>query len=177
MAKKVNFDVSERLDITCRRGDSFSMTLTLKDSSGTALPLVTDEYSFVMQVRTDAAAARAKGVTGLILSTIDLGPKATKRDGTERAFEEFVLDNSGNLTITATAETMRSVPAGVYVYDIQQIKPNSTTGVDEHTTILRGSFKVNEDVSDATPTDAQQQAASQLQGLSAQELLNRLRGT
>lgn len=177
MAKKVNFDVSERLDITCRRGDSFSMTLTLKDSAGTALPLVTDDYSFVMQVRTDANAARAKGVAGLVLSTIDLGPKAMKKDGTERAFEEFVLDDNGNLTITATAETMRSVPAGSYVYDIQQIKPNATTGVDEHTTILRGSFKVNEDVSDATPTDAQQQMANQIQGLSAQDLLNRLRNT
>lgn len=154
MAKKVNFDVSERLDITCRRGDSFSMTLTLKDSSGTALTLVTDNYSFVMQVRTDVRAARSKGTAGLVLSTIDVGPKARKRDGTERAFEEFVLDNSGNLTISATAETMRSVPAGSYVYDIQQIKPNTTTGVDEHTTILRGSFKVNEDISDATPLES-----------------------
>lgn len=154
MAKKVNFDVSERLDITCRRGDSFSMTLTLKDSSGTALTLVTDNYSFVMQVRTDVRAARSKGTVGLVLSTLDVGPKARKRDGTERSFEEFVLDNSGNLTISATAETMRSVPAGSYVYDIQQIKPNTTTGVDEHTTILRGSFKVNEDISDATPLES-----------------------
>ena len=36
MASKVNLDISERLDITCRRGDTFSLTLTLKDSSGTA---------------------------------------------------------------------------------------------------------------------------------------------
>ena len=46
---------------------------------------------------------------------------------------------------------MRKIPGGLYVYDIQQIKPNTTTGVDEHTTILRGNFRVNEDVSDATP--------------------------
>ena len=62
MAKKVNLDVSERLDITCRRGDSFSITLTLKDSSGTALPLATDNYSFVMQVRTGINASKAKGI-------------------------------------------------------------------------------------------------------------------
>ena len=50
MANRVNLDVSERLDITCRKGDTFSLTVTLKDSSGTALPLVTDNYSFLMQV-------------------------------------------------------------------------------------------------------------------------------
>jgi hypothetical protein len=151
MAKKVNLDVSERLDITCRRGDSFSITLTLKDSSGTALPLATDNYSFVMQVRTGINASKAKGTAGLVLSTQELGPKAIGRDGVQRSFEPFVVDNSGNLTITATAETMRKIPGGLYVYDIQQIKPNTTTGVDEHTTILRGNFRVNEDVSDATP--------------------------
>ena len=152
MAKKVNLDVSERLDITCRRGDSFSITLTLKDSSGTVLPLVTDEYSFVMQVRTSADAARAKGTSGLVLSTLDIGPKALYRDGSQRAFEPFVLDDSGNVTISATAETMRIIPGGFYVYDLQQIKPNATTGNDDHTTILRGNFRVIEDISDATPT-------------------------
>ena len=34
MANKVNLDVSEVLDITCRQGDTFELTLTLKDSSG-----------------------------------------------------------------------------------------------------------------------------------------------
>ena len=137
MAKKVNFDQSQKLDITCRRGDSFSMTITLKDSSGTALPLVTDEYSFVMQVRDSLRSASAKGTAGLVLSTVDVGPKALRSNGVEMAFEGFVLDDSGNLTISATAETMRFVPAGNYIYDLQQIKPNSSTGVDDHKTILR----------------------------------------
>ena len=147
---KVNLDVSERLDITCRRGDSFSLTVTLKDSSGTALPLVTDEYRFDMQVRVNQNAARAKGSAGLVLTTVERGPKATNRDGTLRAFEPFTLDNNGNVTIEATAETMRKIPGGKYIYDLVQVKPNSTTGNDEHTTILRGNFTVNEDVTDAT---------------------------
>ena len=147
---KVNLDVSERLDITCRRGDSFSLTVTLKDSSGTALPLLTDEYSFVMQVRVNQAAARAKGTAGLVLSTVEKGPKAVNRDRTQRSFEPFTLDNNGNVTITATAETMRKIPGGNYIYDLQQIKPNTTTGNDEHTTVLRGNFVVNEDISDAS---------------------------
>jgi len=153
MAKKVNLDVSEKLDITCRRGDTFSLTVTLKDSAGTALPLATDNYSFVMQVRSSGTSARAKGASGLILGTKGIGSRATDAKGQERSFESFVTDDSGNVTITATASTMREVPAGSYIYDLQQIKPNTTTGVDVHTTILRGSFRVNQDISEATQTD------------------------
>ena len=153
MAKKVNLDVSEKLDITCRRGDTFSMTVTLKDSDGVALPLATDNYSFVMQVRDSATSAKAKGASGLILGTKGLGSRAVDAKGQERSFEEFVTDDSGNVTITATASTMREVPSGSYIYDLQQIKPNTTTGVDVHTTILKGAFRVNQDISEATQTD------------------------
>ena len=153
MAKKVNFDQSQKLDITCRRGDSFSMTITLKDSSGTGFRIVTDDYSFVMQVRSSLRSAQSKGTSGLVCLLLVLGQCKKKRRWID-VLEEFTLDDSGNLTIRATAETMRFVPAGSYIYDLQQIKPNATTGVDDHKTILRGSFKVNEDVSDATPTPA-----------------------
>ena len=47
----VNLDTADNLSITCRQGDTFELTITLKDSSGTALPLVTDDYKFLMQVR------------------------------------------------------------------------------------------------------------------------------
>jgi hypothetical protein len=153
MAKKVNLDVSEKLDITCRKGDTFSLTLTLKDSDGVALPLATDNYSFVMQVRDSATSAVSKGASGLILGTKGVGSKAVDAKGQERSFETFVVDDSGNVTITATAATMREVPAGSYIYDIQQIKPNTTTGVDVHSTILKGNFRVNQDISEAVQTD------------------------
>ena len=152
MANKVNLDVSEKLDITCKKGDTFSLTVTLKDSSGTALPLATDGYSFVMQVRDSGTSARTKGASGLILGTKGLGSRAVDSKGQERSFESFVTDDNGNVTITATASTMREVPAGNYIYDLQQIKPNTTTGVDVHTTILRGNFRVNQDISEAVET-------------------------
>ena len=152
MAKKVNLDVSEKLDITCRRGDTFSLTVTLKDSDGVALPLATDKYSFVMQVRDGNVSAVEKGASGLIIGTKGLGSKAVDAKGQERSFESFVTDDSGNVTITATATTMRQVPAGNYIYDLQQIKPNTTTGVDVHTTILKGAFRVNQDISEAVQT-------------------------
>ena len=45
---KVNFDTSKKLDITCRRGDSFSLELTLKDSSGNLLNLHNDSFNFLV---------------------------------------------------------------------------------------------------------------------------------
>lgn len=135
MASKVNLDVSEKLDITCRRGDTFSLTVTLKDSSGVALPLVTDGYSFLMQVHDSS-----KKSSTLIISSRNLGKQ------TENTFEEFEIDNSGNVTIKATASTMRLIKAGRYKYDLQFVLPVS--GLDDtHTTVLFGSFIVNDDVS------------------------------
>ena len=57
MASKVNLDVAERLDITCKRGDTFSLTLTLNDSSGTAIDLT--GYEFLMDVKTNPARTRS----------------------------------------------------------------------------------------------------------------------
>lgn len=135
MANKVNLDVSEKLDITCRRGDTFSLTVTLKDSSGTALTLSTSNYKFLMQVY----GAGRRGASPVLGST-NLGVKISN------VFEEFVIDDSGNLTITATAATMRNIKAGRYIYDLQYVLPTSS-GVDTHTTVLRGNFIVNDDVS------------------------------
>ena len=147
MASKVNLDVSEVLDITCRQGDTFELTLTLKDSSGSGLNLSTDNYSFVMQVwpsnrrgSNPLIATTEKGLKGRNLNTEELPGAAY--------FEPFVVDDNGNVTIKATAATMRNVPAGRYVYDLQFILPTAS-GVDTHTTVLRGSFTINEDVTKA----------------------------
>ena len=150
MANKVNLDISEVLDITCRQGDTFELTLTLKDSSGSGLNLSTDKYSFVMQVwpsgrkgSNPIIASTEKGLKGRVLP-----PNITQNQSREAYFEPFVVDDNGNVTIKATASTMRRVPAGRYIYDLQYILP-TTSGVDTHTTILRGSFVVNEDVTKA----------------------------
>ena len=39
MGQSVNLDVSEKLKITTRRGDNFSLTLTLKDNTGTVVDM------------------------------------------------------------------------------------------------------------------------------------------
>jgi hypothetical protein len=142
MASKVNLDESTRLDITCKRGDTFTLTVTLKDSAGTALPLATDNYRFIVQVRENLL-PNETGKGGLILGTSDVGVKAANN------FEPVSVDDSGNATIQASALTMRSIASGKYSYDIQYIKPSTTGGLDIHKTILFGSFVVNEDISEA----------------------------
>jgi hypothetical protein len=144
------------MDITCKRGDTFSLTITLKDSAGTALPLATDNYRFIVQVRqqVDNRVRTANGKGGLVLGTQDIGDKAVDRAGAESNFEPVIVDDSGNATIEASAKVMRGVPSGKYVYDIQYIKPNTSGGLDTHKTILYGNFTVNEDISEAIESGA-----------------------
>ena len=52
MAQKANLDVSEKLDVSCKRGDSFELFLNIKDSASVALPLLTDGYEFIIQIKT-----------------------------------------------------------------------------------------------------------------------------
>ena len=75
-----------------------------------------------------------------VLGSSNLGKKV------DNSFEPFVLDDSGNVTITATANTMRRVVPGKYNYDLQYVLPTDS-GIDTHTTVLKGSFIVNEDIS------------------------------
>tara|TARA_Y100000592_G_scaffold100486_1_gene180754 strand:- start:423 stop:881 length:459 start_codon:yes stop_codon:yes gene_type:complete len=144
MAKKVNLDIAQKLNITCRRGDTFRLSLTLKDADGDPLTLVTNSYQFVMQVRDSA---KSDGETGLILSTIYGRPiNADPNTGTIEAMGPESTDNindSGIVNIVIPDTVMRSVPSGRYVYDLQYVI-NDTT----HTTILEGAFVVNEDVSE-----------------------------
>ncbi len=144
MAKKVNLDIAQKLNITCRRGDTFRLSLTLKDADGEPLALVTNKYQFVMQVRDSA---KSDGETGLILSTIYGRPiNADPNTGTIQAMgpdEADNITNNGIVNIIIPDTVMRSVPSGRYVYDLQYVI-NDTT----HTTILEGAFVVNEDVSE-----------------------------
>ena len=168
----VNLDTSTRLDITCRRGDTFELTLTLKDGSGTALPLVTDDYKFLMQVRESRNVASSRqaqrlarplrralalsgggggeadpereygedgvaSVDGILIGSAELG----KKGGVNFSFNN--VDDNGNVTVFLSALDMGKVKAGRYKYDLQ-----FKTGTTEKT-ILKGSFKVNDDISKA----------------------------
>ena len=155
MASSVNLDTSDTLDITCRKGDTFSLTINLKNSSGTALTLSTSKYEFLMQVKSESVSRRGRTVeSNLILGTASAAKKNQPRVKDQANvsgqlnFETPTVDDSGNVTIEASANTMSKVPSGSYKYDLQYILP-STTGLDTHRTVLSGSFTVNPDVTEA----------------------------
>jgi hypothetical protein len=142
MANSVNLDVSEKLNITCRRGDTFSLTLTLKDSTGTAIQLATLGYEFLMDVKTNPQRSRTGTLEREVIASSALSSSQSKVDTKlSNGFEFTDISDSGTVNITASADVMKEFPVGVYVYDIQQ-KVGDTI-----TTILQGSFKVNEDIS------------------------------
>lgn len=157
MASSVNLDTSDILNITCRKGDTFSITINLKDSSGTALTLSTSNYEFLMQVKSQSTTRNRSGSrseSSLILGTASAAKKNQGRVKNQSNvsgdlnFEVPTVDDSGNVTIEASAETMSKVPSGSYSYDLQYILPSSS-GLDTHRTVLRGSFTVNPDVTEA----------------------------
>ena len=147
---KVDLDQSSRLDITCRRGDTFNMSLTLKDSDGVVLPLVSDFYKFTMQVRGRKA---ADGTRPIVIGTDT--SEAGHGTGVANGTADFVFNTdltagaeTGIVVITVPATEMRTVDPGSYTYDLQYVGPNANANTIEgpHTTVLFGSFIVNGDV-------------------------------
>ena len=150
---KVNFDISKRLDITTRKGDSFNLQLTLKDSSGNALNLYGSdgESKFYMQVRDNMTSTEGNGV---VLYT----------DNTENSADENLIsqkltvtitdvsstadaDATGIVTISTSAEEMKLVEPGRYVYDLQYEDPGNTVdSAADRKTILYGTFTVIDDI-------------------------------
>jgi len=140
MATKVNLDVSEKLNITCKKGDTFNLGLLMKDSDGD--PLDVSDYRFLMQVKGDPDPVT--GERPLIIGTASEGKVAQKDDsGVATNFNiDLTAGSGGNVTIQAAASTMALIQAASYVYDIQQ-----TTAGDVTTTIFEGRFIVNDDIS------------------------------
>lgn len=114
---QVQLDVAKRLDITCRKGDTFNLVINVTDSAGTAVDLST--YSFKMQVKeTDTSSTN-------VISNDDITITGTA---------------AGVLTVNIPSTVMTSVSGGLYVYDLQTINAGVTQ------TWLTGVLKVNEDV-------------------------------
>lgn len=129
----VDLDQSSRLDITCRRGDTFNMSLTLKDSNNVAIDFEANTYSFLMQVK------GRKGADGIRPTILDTNSAANPADGD--GFQFTANTNDGNVSITVPADEMRAVEPGSYTYDLQYIDPDGN-----HVTILFGAFIINGDI-------------------------------
>lgn len=113
----VNLNTAERLDITCRRGDTFVLDVNVKDSDGVALDATL--YGYKMEVRQDEAG-------DVVIASTDITVTGV---------------SSGKVTITITASNMLRT-AGVYVYGLQATKTSDST-VE---TWLFGTFEIVQDI-------------------------------
>jgi hypothetical protein len=118
----LQLDQAQRVDIVCRRGDTFKMVLNVTSSTGAPVNVTpATSFNYKMEVReTDTA-------TGTIIAS-----------------GSFVFSGtaSGVLTVTVSSTVMAEVDSGLYVYDLQ------TTRVSDAfvQTWIYGTFKINEDV-------------------------------
>jgi len=174
MANQINLDRSQRVDITCKRGDTFNLNLELKDSEGNPLRLgedqesiepavdpLSEKYYYTLEVReadTDDALASSPADNGYLLringtvSTTSIG--LITFSATHEQMGAAVDTNSDLSPEDPTA----GLSAGLYVYDIQQKivdlgDDNATGGTGDNAdeissieTLLYGTFKVVEDV-------------------------------
>ncbi len=124
-ATKINLDTSSRVDVTCRKGDTFSLRLTVTNSTGGAAFKSGDVFLF--EVRHS-----------------DIGDHVKNTDNVN--FAASVTADSDDVTakfidITVAASVMKTMPSGLYIYDVEQ----KTAAVVS--TLIFGTLKVNEDVS------------------------------
>lgn len=171
MANTLNLDRSQRLDVVCKRGDTFKMNLELKDDDGTAIEMnptnpqeTTPYYAFKMEVRAaDTDDVVGTGTGGYLIqkfATIEgrTGASApTVSNSTNLA--TFKIEH-GEMGIDLANGNTNNLDAGVYVYDIEKRLYNSepssltpnfadalhSTTPDDVETILYGVFTVNEDI-------------------------------
>tara|TARA_R100001163_G_scaffold65586_1_gene63385 strand:+ start:945 stop:1310 length:366 start_codon:yes stop_codon:yes gene_type:complete len=115
----VNLDTAVRLDIVCRRRDSFKLEIDFGTQAAT-------DGNWVMQVR--------DSVEGTI--RLD-GFSFSSSDGAA---------TSSKLTIEASAAEM-NIPGGMYVYDLQNTNSHVTIdGAHKVQTHTFGTFKVVDDI-------------------------------
>lgn len=115
---KVNVDPGLRLDITCRRGDTFILNTYVNDLDGN--PIDTTQFTFKTEVRS------YPGSDNIII------------EDTLFSYETGV---DGMLKITVPASDME-VDAGVYAYDVQATDDVSLIVM----TWLYGMFTINQDI-------------------------------
>lgn len=149
MANSVNLDISQQLDITCRRGDTFSLTLTFTDANGDAIDLGSDptavnstaNYDFSIDVRD----SDTDDGNNAILSTDSAS--VASGEAQQLTISRVAADGSdGKIKIEGTASVMGAVLGGSYVYDLQAEYLTADGTVSRIETWLFGAFIVNEDV-------------------------------
>ena len=127
-ATKINLDTSSRVDITCRKGDTFSLRLTITNAAGDAAGFAANDV-FLFEVRDSDVGSLVSNGSANFTATV-----TADSDDVTAKYIDF----------TVAATVMKTMPAGLYVYDIEQ-KASSDSSV---ATLIYGTLKVNEDISE-----------------------------
>tara|TARA_R100001440_G_scaffold60576_1_gene80417 strand:+ start:11579 stop:12025 length:447 start_codon:yes stop_codon:yes gene_type:complete len=140
-----NLDISEKLDIIVKRGDS--MNITLKFTESDSSPTDLQQYTFAMSVKDKRVqGGRSSGANNPVIyeETILSTSTADLDTGSQIQSEILAASPYNEVTFTVDAASMSTVDAGTYVYDIQY-----ANGVEVRT-VLEGLFIVNPDVAFST---------------------------
>ena len=121
---QINLDTAQRLDITCRKGDTFELDIDFTQT----IPAANTWLMHVRETDTSEGEDNILIPVGDIVFTVDDG------DGTG----VIIIDSK--LTVTIAATVMDDVDSGMFVYDIQ----NTNNSIVK--TYVYGIFKVNEDI-------------------------------
>lgn len=133
MATALNLDIAQELNITIRKGDTFSFDLTAQDKDGNGIDV--SDYKFDMDIRDGSSNDRSAVVM------------STTADVVEGEPIPLVTVNGladGTITVRAVRTDSEKLNEGSYLYDIQATTANGATSQ----TWFYGSFIVNDDVSD-----------------------------
>ena len=140
----VNLDTAARLDIICRKGDSFNLVVEFDKSLADVAPDGSaNGHDDLWSMHVKAA----EGDTNTVMSNFTVAPVGQSGDDAKK------------LSITNSSSNMAGISAGLYVYDVQQstgpaIGATTPGGgseiIPDVTTYLFGTFEVREDVTDNT---------------------------
>lgn len=119
----INLDKASRLDITCRKNDTFNLILNVTDENGAAIDL-SSNYAFEIDVRKKANSSTT------ILTFSD---------------SDFTKTSTGKLTINKASSSM-NISAGYYVYDLQATISSESPSLVE--TWFAGDFIIVDDVTE-----------------------------
>jgi len=136
-ATKINLDTSSRVDVTCRKGDTFSLRLTVTAADGITVGFAADDI-FLFQVRDSDTGDLVTNGSDTFTATVVADD--THQGGIDDG--QGVTNTSLKyIDLSVSAGVMKTMPSGLYVYDVEQ-KSGAVVS-----TLIFGTLKVNEDVS------------------------------
>jgi len=135
----VSVDVAKTLNITCRKGDTFVLDITITNTSGVAQPMT--GFGGALLVKDNSNVSILSFFTNTVTDrTIDDSYNSSNHGLIEMAFG----GTTNQIRFTASSTLMSAITPGSYVYDfaVQYGSASENT----ITTYTKGSFIVNADV-------------------------------